>query len=117
MSTRIAKSLTRLILLLITFECLSPVLAKAESTNTQHSLIKNKPHHSSILAGFIFEKMEEEEKSEEERDKFLAVELADFTRITILLSAIHTPNTHFATMDEGRYYQPSLFQLYCVYII
>jgi hypothetical protein len=117
MSVRIAKNLIRLVLLLITFQCVSPVLAKAESRDSHHFIVSRKSDHSSIFSSVLFEKMEEEEKNEEEKDRFITIELLDFSTITTLLSQAHTPDTHFTLLRDRYDRQPRLFTLFCVYLI
>jgi hypothetical protein len=117
MSVRIAKSLIRLVLLLITFQCVSPVLAKVESSDSHHTIVSSKSDHSSIFSSILFEKMEEEEKSEEEKDRFVTIELLDLSKINTLLSQSHTPNTHFIFHHDRYDRQPALFTLFCVYLI
>lgn len=116
MSLRIAKSLIRLILFLITFQCVSPILATTESSDFQHSTIQRKSDHS-VFSSVLFEKMEEEEKNEEEKDRFITIELLDFSTITTVLSQAHTPQTHFALVVDRSDHQPALFTLFCVYLI
>jgi hypothetical protein len=117
MPLRITKSLIRLVLFLIAFQCVSPVLAQVECSDFHHTIIKNKPDHSSVFSSVLFEKMEEEEKNEEEKDRYIAIELLDFSKITSLLSKAHTSNPDF-TFSHGQYdRQPALFTLFCVYLI
>jgi hypothetical protein len=116
MSLRITRSLIRLILFLITFQCVSPILVTTESAGFHRFTIHRKSDHS-IFSSVLFEKMEEEEKNEEEKDRFISIELLDFSTITTVLSQAHTPPTHFTLVVDRSDHQPALFTLFCVYLI
>lgn len=116
MSLTILKGLVQLVTLLITFECVTPVFATLDGTcATQVSLSSKKISHS-LLNTAAFEKAEEE-PVEEERDKFLPVELADFTRIATLLAKVHCPRAHFVAYEDRFDSHPALFKLYHAFLI
>jgi hypothetical protein len=110
-------SLIRTVLLLITFECITPVFVQPVPPDTGQTTLRAKSDAGSLFASLIFEKMEEEEKNEEERDKFLSIELADFTKIAILLSQVHTPQVPQQRIEHRFDLTPPLFKLFCVFLI
>lgn len=117
MSFRIAINLLRLVLLLITIQCVTPVFAKAQSRDYHRIIAEHKSDHTSLFSAVLFEKMEEEKKSEEEKGRFLTIELLDFSTIRTLLSQAHTPDFHISLVLDRFDLQPPLFTLFCVFLI
>ena len=105
-----------MVILIMTFECITAVFAQAESGDVHHTTLRSKSSNTSAFLSIISEKTEEEERSEEERDKFCSIELADFSKIAIFLSKVHTPQVYFVPYKH-RFDQPSLFMLNCVFLI
>jgi hypothetical protein len=117
MSIKVAKSLVQMVIFIMTFECITAVFAQAESGDIHHTTVQSKSSSTSAFLSIISEKTEEEERSEEERDKFgSSIELADFSKIAIFLSKVHTPQVYFVPYKH-RFDQPSLFMLHCVFLI
>lgn len=115
MSSKVAKSLIQIVILIMTFECITAVFAQAESGDTHNTTLHTKSSNTSGFLSIVSEKTEEE-RSEEEYDKFTSIELADFSKIAVFLSRVHTPQVYFVPY-EHRSHQPSLFMLNCVFLI
>jgi hypothetical protein len=115
MPLRIIIGLVRLVIVLITFECITPAFASAYNSGPHEITIHTKAQQGSFLS-FIFEKSEEE-KSEEARDKFMLVELIDFSQLATLLSQEHTPHISIIPFEHRFDIKPSMFKLFCVFII
>jgi hypothetical protein len=117
MSLTILKGLVQLVILLITFECVTPIFTVFDGEHASHFSLSSKKPASSLLNTVAFEKAEEE-RGKEERDKFLPIEIADFTRIATLLAEVHTPRSHVISFDYYRCEsQPALFKLHHVFLI
>lgn len=116
MSLRVLKGLIQLVILLITFECVTPVFTSFEGNHTRHFSFNSKKTASSALGTIAFEKAEEE-RTEEERDKFFPIVIADFTRIATLLAEVHTPRSHTIVFEDRCDSQPALFKLHRVFLI
>jgi hypothetical protein len=104
----------RLIIFLIAFQCITPAFASQNEAYILHSTMHNQPNQNSFFS-LIFEKAEEE-RNEEERDRFMMVEIADFSKLSILLSLVHTPHILIQSY-EHRYDRPSMIMLFCAYLI
>jgi hypothetical protein len=116
MSLRFLKNLVQLVILLITIECVTPVFSSFSSNpQAQISFTSKKDHHS--LVGTVSFAKAEEQRVEEEHDKFAPVILADFTRIAILLAGEHTPRIHLRSFKNRFISHPALFKLYNVFLI
>jgi hypothetical protein len=115
MKVTIAESLICLIILLITSQSVSPALLLPDSIDSLQTNFHSSQSKAS-LASILFEKTEEEQ-TEEERCKYLTVELADFTRLAVYLSLVHTPNIPFLSLEQHFDTQPPLFKRFCVFII
>jgi hypothetical protein len=118
MSLKIAISFVRIVIILMTFECITAAFVVAPGEDSSASLsVHSKQNSSSLLYSFVFEKAEEEERNEEENNRFLAVELADFSQIAFLLSEVHTPQIKTDHYQQVTDHQPELFKLFRVFII
>jgi hypothetical protein len=112
----IVKNLVRLVILLISVECILPTIIQEQASNSQQHLTIHAQSTKSTFLSLVFEKSEEE-RSEEERDKHVSVELADFTKQAIFLSWTHTPLISFISFERYLDSQPPLFMLFGVFII
>jgi hypothetical protein len=81
-----------------------------------HQISFHSPHSEPSLSSLLFEKTEEE-KTEEDRSKFLTVELADFTQLAVCLSLVHTPRISFSSLEHASDTQSPLFKRFCVFKI
>ena len=99
----------------MTFECITAVFVQAESGDIHNTTLHSKSSSTSAFLSIVSEKTEEE-RSEEERDKFTSIELADFSKIAIFLSKVHTPQVYFVPYEHSSV-QPSLFMLNCAFLI
>lgn len=115
MPIKVAKSLIRLIIVLMFMECFVAAFATPASLASNSKSITKKSFTALLCSALLAEI--EEEKSEEEADKALTVELADFTKNISFLSRIHTPHQQFMVYEHLDDHQPSLFKLNCVFII
>lgn len=116
MQLRIAKVLSFLVVLLITFDLVgAAITARPVFLNDQTTMHSKKPS-TSVIGSFILEKAEEEnEKTEEESEGSSRTVLADFAHIAIFLSFFYTPrSTPLALMYDVR---PPVYALNCVFII
>lgn len=112
---KITKTLIHFIILIISFECILPAFYINEPSDYHHTCI-HQSHANTWMSSFLFEKVEEEEKSEEE-DRYLTFELADFSKLAVLLAKTHTP-TISSNLEELRLTRPShLFKLFCIFLI
>lgn len=115
MAIKVAKSLIHLIIVLMVFECFVAAFATPHSIDFNHTSIASKSSGSILSSALLAET--EEERSEEESSKALAVELEDFTKIASFLSQIHTLQEQFILDEQRDDHQPPLFELFCVFII
>jgi hypothetical protein len=115
MSIKKAKSIICLIIVLMIMECFIAALATPRSSDFDHKSVGSKSLSSALSSLLLAET--EEEKTEEEGDKSFAIEIADFSKITSFLSKIHTPHSQFIVYEHLDDHQPSLFKMFCVFII
>jgi hypothetical protein len=114
MSIKVAIGFIRLVVVLMVLQCFITAFATPSSRDSSHTSINEKSLASILCSALLPET--EEEKSGEENDKSFAVELADFSKNIAFLSKIHTP--HFQSIVHEHFdHQPSLFTLFCVFII
>ena len=119
MYLKAARTITSLVILLMTLEIFGAAATALPST-ADHAvtLHSQKSKSSSILGSFLFEKAEEEtENTEEEKNSIARVVLEDFSRIAVSLSFYHTPQVHFAAFTFQYDVRPPLHQLNCVFLI
>jgi hypothetical protein len=108
--------LIRILILLIAFQCISTAFfSVVGASNDDHQTALHSKHQKSFA--MIFEKAAEEERAEEEGDKFLAIELADFSKLAILRSLGYTPHINSMPYEQRIAPQHQLFKLHCVYVI
>lgn len=72
---------------------------------------------SSILDSMLFEKAEEENEETEEEKCLLRVVLIDFSKITLSLSAYHSPDFDLAVNTFRHDVRPPVHQLNCVFLL
>jgi hypothetical protein len=113
MNVRITESLICLVIMLIASESVSQGLFPYGID--AHQLSFHSPHSKPSLSSLLFEKTEE--KTEEDRNQFLTVELADFTQLTVCLSLVHTPSISISSLEQASDTQPPLFKRFCVFKI
>jgi hypothetical protein len=116
MSLRILKGLIQLVIILITFECVTPLFSSQDGHRSADLTLNSKKISTSLLNTTAFEKAEEE-RGEEERGKFCPMAIADFSRIATMLSVVHTPCTHLEVFEHVCESQPPLFKLHRVFLI
>jgi hypothetical protein len=117
MTARNTRKLIRILVLLISFQCISAAFFSAEEAgNDTHSVAIHSKHPKSSFS-IIFEKTAEEERAEEEGDKFFAIELTDFSELAHLLSQGYTPQINVTPYEQRIAPQHQLFKLHCVFII
>jgi hypothetical protein len=100
----------------MTFQCITAVFATTPA-HSSSAKFHAKAASSSIFSSLFYEKIEEERENEEEKDKFLTVELADLSRIVIVLSHVHTPHHLIQNPDWLFNLKPSFSRLFCIYLI
>jgi hypothetical protein len=115
MSVKILKSFVQLVILLIMFECVTPVFTVFDGKHTSHFSIASKKPSSSLLSTIAFEA--EEERTKEERAKFFAGEIADLKSISTLLAGVHSPHARVVPLEHLCDSQPPLFKLHCAFLI
>lgn len=114
MSIKVAIGFIRLVVVLMVMQCFITAFATPSSHDASHTSINERSLASLLCSALLPET--EEEKSGEENDKTFVVELADFSKNISFLSRIHTPPLQ-SIIHEQFDYQPSLFKLFCVFII
>jgi hypothetical protein len=115
MKFKIAESVVCLVILLITTQSVSPAFFLSHKTNS-HRIAFHSAEPNSSLESLLFEKTEEE-NNEDDRAKFVTVEIADFTRLAVYLSQVHTRNKPFVSLELRFDTQPPLFQRICALLI
>jgi hypothetical protein len=98
--------------ILISFQCVAAAFLSEDSHAPDTSGI-HAQHHQSVFTSFLFEKTAEEE----ERDKFVAIELVDFSQIAVLLAQVYTPHIHHTPFEQRVETDIELFELHCVFRI
>lgn len=114
MIPKIAPMLFRLIVILILCECVAPVLAEGSSRMEKATV--QQQHDKHAFFSFLYEPGEEE-RSEEEKVKHEFYELADFSYVSILLSAVHSPVNKDSSVLNPRSPGAPRYRLLCVLII
>jgi hypothetical protein len=117
MSLGITKNVIRLVILIMAFECISAALTPVTANDTGNAATFKKPSVSSLLSSVVLEKTEEEQKGEEETDKFTTTILVDFSRVAFELSHVHTTNIRDISLLQPFNIERSLFRLFCTFII
>jgi len=115
MLLKTSKYLIIVVVLLMTIDFVGAAFTAFSIHREGKTNYQSKPSKSSAIAFVLFEK--ETEKNEEEREKFIGVELIDFSQVTILLSKIHTPGVHSPPCEQQFSIRPPLFALHCVFLI
>jgi hypothetical protein len=116
MSLGIVRNVVRLVVLIMAFECISSALSPIQKQDGVQTTSFKKPSSASVLASIFFEKAEEE-RSEEENDHLLPVLLADFSCIAFQLSNVHSVYVPYTPLQQRFNKQPSLFKLFCSFLI
>jgi hypothetical protein len=116
MSLRILKGLIQLVIILITFECVTPLFSSQEGHRAAALTFNSKKISLPLFNTAAFEKAEEE-CGEEHRSKFCQILIADFTRIATMLSIVHTPRGHVEVFEHLCEFQPALFKLHRAFLI
>ena len=116
MLTRITLSLAHLVVLLISFECIVPAFI---SDGGDHIAVEKNINPTPQKGLFFSSYLETAEESEWERDriKFLPVEIADFSKLKIHLSKVHTLLIDRIHLELHYDPLPPLFKRFCVFII
>lgn len=114
MSISVTKAFTRLIIVLMVFECFTIAFATPCSGDRDDPSIREKTLSALLFAVLMSET--EEEKSEGDH-KAVAVKLADFTKIASFLSKIHTPHQRFIVYGHRDDHHLSWFKLFRVFRI
>jgi hypothetical protein len=117
MVLRITKCLITLVIALMIFECVNAAFIQPQQIESAKASFHEKNNNASVFSTILCERAEEEEKSEQERDRFVTIEIADFSQIAIVLSEVHTPVIAITPYEHRFDIQPSLFKRYCVYLI
>ena len=119
MLLKIAKYLNIFVVLLMTIDLAGAAFTAFPFHSEGKTSYQSKHSNSSGVAFMLFEKEAEEEteKNEEDREKFLGIELVDFSRAAVLLSNIHAQGLLFTPYAQLFSVRPPLFVLHCVYLI
>jgi hypothetical protein len=117
MLLKLAKIVTCLVILIMTMEWFGAAITACPVDSHQKVSIHSKVAKSFFASILVQTAEEETEKSEEERDRFIGVELIDLTRVARLLSISHSPQVHIKPYEQHYDVRPSLFTLHCVFII
>jgi hypothetical protein len=114
----IARSIVWMVILIMTFECISSAIAMPDETSFQQVTVHQKGSKPSVFSAILSERAEETEKNEEERDKIFPIELADFSKIASALSIFHSPDAHLNFYAVNFKAHPKrLFAIFCVLLI
>lgn len=113
MVAKILKAVAQLVIVLIAFECVSPVFSTAVAGHN-HFSFQAKKTPPSLFTRLAFEKAEE--RTEEERE-VIPAEIVDLTRLATLLAQVHTPQFHVTPHNEITTGNPQLFKRYHVFLI
>lgn len=103
-------------ILLISFEFIAPAFSHATPVESEQQACIHSENHKTLFISSLYEKTEEE-RTEEEKEKFISIELADFSQLATLLSQSHTPNAPPQSPEQAFDPQPPLFKLFCVYLL
>ena len=118
MYLKVARSITFLVILLMTLQILGASVTALPSTSDHTFTLHPKKRPSSILGSFPFEKAEEEtEEVEEEKDGMARVILIDFSQIVFSLSFFHTPQAELPVPTFQYNVRPPVHQLNCTFLI
>jgi hypothetical protein len=119
MSLRPTRNIIRVFILLLTFESVNATSCDADNVDAKQTSIHSKHLRSlsSLFSALLSEKREKEERTQEERAKFPGIQLADFGKVAIILPGADTPVFLLPANEPKVHYQPSLFKLFCVYLI
>jgi len=115
MSIKVALYVIRLIVVLMVVQCFITLFASPHTQDSTHTYIGEKSSAAVLWSALVAET--EEEKSEKETDNTFAAELVDFSKNISFLSKIHTPHFEFIVYEHFDDHQPSLFKLFCVFVI
>lgn len=116
MPVKIAKVLIRLIILLLTFECVSPAFSVDDAADSRETTLHQAHVSGPLSIEFLFEK-EEEERTEEERDHFTSVVLVDFSRVANSLRIHFKAHTNILFDEHRQGASGGLFRLFCIFLI
>jgi hypothetical protein len=113
----VIKNVIMLVILVMAFECISAAFLPSEGLNANEACVYKKPSTPSLLASVILEKAEEESKTEEESDKFVAIVLVDFSRVAFELSNIHSHNIPDLSVQQPFNVERPIFKMLCSFLI
>jgi hypothetical protein len=115
---KIARTVNLLVVVLMSLEIICASAAASPSTSCYSVTIFSEDPSSSILETILFEKAEEENDNTEEDEIHLScVVLLDFSRLTLSLSAFHSPDFHSAVSRLRYDVRLPLHQLNSVFLI
>lgn len=117
MYLKVARSITFLVILLMTLQILGASATALPPTSDQTVTIHSKKVPSSVLGSFLFEKAEEETEKQEENGRMARLILIDFSQVSFSLSFYHTPKVRFPVPTFQYDVRPPVHQLYCTYLI
>jgi hypothetical protein len=115
MKEKVTSGIIFLVIMLMAFECITAAFIPNERSEPGKTSIHSSSKPSSVFGTYLCERTEE--RYEEERDKFVTIELIDLSRIATLLSFAHTPLNTFTPYEHLFGDQPKLFKMFCVYLI
>lgn len=115
MSEKISRGIIRWFIIIMICQCFAIIFSTPRSTDLEHKSFREKSITNFLASALFIET--EEEKSEEEGAKGIAVQLADFSKNISFLSKVHTPHHQFVVYESRDDHQPSLFKLFCVFVI
>ena len=114
MLIKIAKSILRLIIVLLIFECLVGAFLNTFARDSNQLSIDSKSFASYLFTALLSET--EEEKCEEGH-KAVSIELGDFSKVTSFLSNLHTPHQRLVVYGHRDDHHLSWFKLFRVFRI
>lgn len=117
MYLKVARSITFLVIILMTLQILGASVTALPSTSDHTFTLHSKKRPPSILGSFLCEKAEEETEKGEERDGMARVILIDFSRIAFSLSFFHTPPGELSVPAFQYNIRPPVHQLNCTFLI
>lgn len=118
MELKIAKVLSFMVVLLITFDLVGAAITACPISAVDHNIMHSKKPEGSLIGSLLLEKAEEEnEKTGEEKEGCSRIVIADFSHIAISLSLFHTPHTGSTPRILMYDVRPPVYALHCVFII
>lgn len=118
MYLKVARSITLLVILLMTLQILGTSVSALPSASDHTIRLHSKKRPSSVLGSFLFGKAEEEtEKPDQEKDGMTRAVLIDFSRMAFSLLVCHKPQVHFPVRIFQYDVRPPVHALNCVFLI